>query len=314
MITLNTEKGVVRIDSWTDITERVDYRDKIDPCHSALKEIIGAYEFADKVHCGLPCNQPHNRGYLVSTKDGLVTNIGSDCGKKAFGISWDHAKRSYEKLDRRFRLAETVRSIKARLPAIRERVDAIKREGGTWVYERITDLRQPNRGVPSAIVNTINRMVRAGSPNVVITRELTDAERDLIDAASNRGSDDEQDDDTEKPKRPKRPRLTDETIGTLQGFAALRQDRDLRRLLVEDVEEMWRIAEQIDDQTASDVQLGRVARWGGKIDASLDLAQETTLLGKTLLTGNNLRVLLRTVRLSDDSKMFRIFLSKLPNE
>jgi hypothetical protein len=44
MIRLNTEKGIVRIESWDDITSRPGFRERIDPKQAKLKAIIGSYQ------------------------------------------------------------------------------------------------------------------------------------------------------------------------------------------------------------------------------------------------------------------------------
>lgn len=59
MITLNHDKGLVRVESWDDIESRPGFTKEIDPKAIKLHAIIGSYVFADYVPCGLStCHQP----------------------------------------------------------------------------------------------------------------------------------------------------------------------------------------------------------------------------------------------------------------
>lgn len=98
MITLSTDKGLVRIETWEDVLTRPGFKTDVDPRAVSLKSIIGSYAFATFLPCGLSsCHTPHGRGYLVLTSDGHETNIGKDCGKKylallALGVGF-HARK-----------------------------------------------------------------------------------------------------------------------------------------------------------------------------------------------------------------------------
>ncbi|HHF0702221.1 TPA: hypothetical protein ACPIBI_004804 [Pseudomonas aeruginosa] len=77
----------LEIKSPEDFVDRPDYREVLDFGEKSgreLLEILGAYIFPDtkSVKCGIRnCRTPHRRGYLISTTDGLETNIGNVCGK-----------------------------------------------------------------------------------------------------------------------------------------------------------------------------------------------------------------------------------------
>lgn len=53
MITLNTDKGIVKIETWDEVIERPGYVSNLDSTTEKLKEIIGNYVFKEKVNCGL---------------------------------------------------------------------------------------------------------------------------------------------------------------------------------------------------------------------------------------------------------------------
>ena len=76
LITINTDKQLIRVDTWDEIIERAGFTSDLDPKQHELKAIIGRYAFLDKLRCGLSsCHTLHNRGYIVVTKSGLETNI-----------------------------------------------------------------------------------------------------------------------------------------------------------------------------------------------------------------------------------------------
>jgi hypothetical protein len=89
MITISTEKGLIKVSDWSEITGRVGFLKRLNPAEHELASILGRYVFPDKVNCGLShCGTEHAKGYIVTTKDGHETNIGKDCGKKYFGVDF----------------------------------------------------------------------------------------------------------------------------------------------------------------------------------------------------------------------------------
>ncbi|EDX0374122.1 hypothetical protein AU693_003922 [Salmonella enterica subsp. diarizonae] len=92
MIFLRTDTGSQKVDSWDEITSRPNFITKIAKGDHKFKEIIGYYQFKEELHCGLSgCNQPHQKGYIVRTTEGIETNIGNKCGKNEFGVEFgDH--------------------------------------------------------------------------------------------------------------------------------------------------------------------------------------------------------------------------------
>ena len=88
MITLTDERGLIfSPKSWTEIEEIPGYVKGLDPTKHKLKSIIGSYHLKD-IHCGLLCNQLHDKGYIVVTQGGVVTNLGNECGKNYFGVDF----------------------------------------------------------------------------------------------------------------------------------------------------------------------------------------------------------------------------------
>lgn len=101
MIFLRTESGSQEVESWSIITSRPNYVDRIIKGDHKLEEIIGYYQFKEKLNCALKgCNQPHQKGFLVRTDQGIETHIGNVCGSGEFGIKFDELTAEFDKFMR----------------------------------------------------------------------------------------------------------------------------------------------------------------------------------------------------------------------
>lgn len=154
MITINTEKQLVRIDSWEQVLERPGFNDNLDPTKHELKAIIGRYAFKDKFRCGLSnCHTPHNRGYLVVTKDGLETNLGKDCGRNHFGVDFNDMSRQFERDMTEKENRETLWSFQFKLDEHFQAIDDLRRadRGADWVHKKSRPLLELNKGFESRL-------------------------------------------------------------------------------------------------------------------------------------------------------------------
>lgn len=96
MITLNRERGFETVGCWDEILELPGFCENLDPGEHELDQVIGNYLFKDRIPCGLStCHEPHGKGYIASTKSGLIPNVGSICGKNHFGVEFDQLSRTY---------------------------------------------------------------------------------------------------------------------------------------------------------------------------------------------------------------------------
>lgn len=97
MIFVRTATGSQKVEFWEEITSRPSFSNKISKSEHKLSEIIGFYQFKDKIHCGLKgCNQPHQKGYIVRTDDGIETNIGNICGADEFGVEFKELTEQFD--------------------------------------------------------------------------------------------------------------------------------------------------------------------------------------------------------------------------
>ena len=298
MIRLNTEKGIVRIEAWDEIQDRPGFQKRIDPKKVKLKAILGSYQFKEKVHCGLPCNQPHLRGYLVETEDGAETNIGKDCGKAHFSVNFEEMRINFDRDLTRKDRQETIGRFKARLPDVLRELQELKDEGANSLYRLSRPLVELNRGVPSRIVSAVGDMIRTGSNDVYVDREATQKEHEEREVQAGRSL----------PK----PQFVRDRAGSVSGLGFFSTELDLRRLIAEDIEPMLKTIESIDELNARDRDLGGAAKWIGELDSKFDSIRKAIQLGRILLTRDNLAILGRLLREKEERKDWSAFIAQVP--
>jgi hypothetical protein len=300
MITLNTEKGLVRIDSWEEVIERPGFVANLDPDTVELEAIIGSYLFKDHVKCGLSsCHQPHGRGYLVTTKDGQETNIGKDCGKKHFSVDFETMRKAYERDFQNKEWREQLETIQRRIPSY---LDAIKniRSGNTGadsLYALLQSMTPRGKGVPETVVEEISKMVKARNGRITRQRQATDLEIENLEAI--------------QAKEIRRPHYIEEEIGHMAGISALYPEYNLRELLVLDVTKGLEHIQQLDIPSLSEGELRDQSKWALGLDVKLNTAKQTVREAKIFLSPSNLSKLDVLIREKDGKRSFSKFLAQL---
>lgn len=300
MITINTEKQLIRVNGWDAILERAGFTGDLDPKQHELKAIIGRYAFKDKLRCGLSsCHTPHNRGYIVVTKSGLETNIGKDCGKTHFGVDFNDMSRQFERDVTEKENRETLWSFHFRIDEVMETIDGIRKgeRGADWVYKRVRPLVELNKGVPEKIVRCIGDLLKTGGSIVAIPREATKDEIDAEEARTGR--------------RVPKPHYVDESIGQIGQLDALYRENDVREILILDLETQCKELADLDIDAMTYTQLAKWVKWAGTVDEKLQRAQDAVDSGRQLLTVANLSFLAQLVSSGDDAWAFNEYLKTL---
>lgn len=282
MITLNTEKGLVSIESWEQVTERPGFVVDIDPKTVGLKTILGSYVLKLEVRCGLStCHQPHQKGYLVQLIDGRETNIGNGCGKTHFSVDFEAMRVRFDKDVRQKEQRERLTTTLNQLASINARVSALIDES-KGVQKRLQALTNLNKGVPKTIVDRMNQLVRARNGALIESHIATASERELMKAAGQRLPSDG-------------PAYVENTFGNIEGLAALYPENDLRKLLIESLRTPLDDFAKIDVDVLTSRELGYWAKWVESIEPTLQAADVALGLGKRLLTPENLQQLLQII-------------------
>lgn len=298
MITINTEKQLIRVDDWSTIVERAGFTGDLDPKQHELKEIIGRYVFKDKLRCGLSsCHKSHNRGYIVVTKSGLETNIGKDCGKTHFGVDFNDKSRQFERDITEKENRETLWSFHFRLDELMQTIEEIRKEerGADWVYKHARPLVELNKGVPEKIVRYVCDMVRRGSNIVTVPRQATKEEANAEEARTGRPV--------------LRPFIIDEPVGQVSNLDALYHENNLKEILVVDLAMACKELAELDIDTLSYAQLSKWVKWVGSVEAKLQRARDAVASGRQLLAVANLACLSKVSRV--DAWEFEQYLKTL---
>lgn len=152
----------------------------LDQKEHKLKQVLTDYSFPTLVPCGLAnCRTPHRDGFLVETEDGLETNVGHVCGRRAFGKSFDIARSAYQRLRDLQDLRDRARALTEQLPDLERRVDDLytTRFGVRWI-ERIRAAL--DRLLGHDLFDDLCVFQRRGDLEVYEERERTKAEIDRI--------------------------------------------------------------------------------------------------------------------------------------
>lgn len=306
MITLNTERGLVRIASWDDVESVPGFRASIDPKTVKLKEIIGSYTFDMLIPCGLStCHQPHGNGFLVAAEDGRVTNIGRICGKRHFLVEFTQMSRVYLAAVRAQQNREFLGELKNRLPTIAAEVSALKsaQDGASWIYSRINQLTGRSVALPTPIVNAVRQAIRRGDGTLVIERAASKQEREDRSAAV----------DVKGLEHLRRnvAYVVEDPIGQLEGFAALAPGNGLRELFGA-IEPFLATLSDADVENLSDKQLRELSKAGSELDSNLERLRTVIAAGRRLLVKQNIQQLARFATSRAETQSFERFLRELP--
>jgi hypothetical protein len=281
MITLNTNKSIVRLDGWDDLIGRPGFSTNLDPAEHDLDAIIGRYNISDRVRCGLSnCHTLHAKGYLVSTKSGRETNIGKDCGKTYFGADFEILAKQFERMSKEQDNRAFLSNFSFNVEELDNNLQALRggQRGADWVYKHSRCLIDPNSRVPVEVVRAITKLVKTKSNGFSVQREATEKEAETMEVLQGRPL--------------SRPQYVDEVVAVIRGLEVLYGENDLRQLLVIDVEELLKKFRTLAIDELTFEQLAFWRKWAVSVERSLETAKLAISYGQSLLTRDNLAPLL----------------------
>lgn len=300
MITLNTNKGLVKIESWNEIESRPGFVKDLNPADHKLDSIIGRYIFKEKIRCGLSnCHTPHAKGYIVTTADGHETNIGKDCGKREFGVDFDTLSNKFDRDITQAENRERLWSFSFQLEELENRIAELRRSknGADWVHKHTHSLLNNNRGCPDEVVRRITSMIKSRSNIISTQREATKQEIEDREAIENRTL--------------PRPHYIDVPIAEVAGVDALYPENDLRNLLVKDLETNIKQFREKDIDSLTYEELNYWVKWVGTVEITLERAKSAVESGKRLLSPSNLSPFVKVLTKQGDINSFGDFLKGL---
>lgn len=300
MITLNTNKGLIKVESWDEIVSRPGFVKNLNPSEHTLDSILGRYIFKEKISCGLSnCHRPHAKGYIVATKDGHETNIGKDCGKTYFGVDFETLTKKFDRYIAEAENRERLWSFSFQLEELESKIAELRngQKGADWIHKHTLSLVSQSNDCPIEVVRRISSMIKAGTVTLTIERVATESEIQNLEASQNR-------------KLP-RPQYIDEPVAEVGGLQALYPENDLRKLLILDLQENIKAFREKDIDTLTFDELRYWAKWVASVENTIERAGDAISLGRTLLTQANLEPFIKILTTEKDKILFRAYIKKL---
>jgi len=204
-----------------------------------------------------------------------------------------HLRDMREKLER-----ENLGNFMLRMDDVQKKVQDLLHceRGGYWVYKTSRALVEANRGVPSDIVRAIGTMLKNGQTKLTKDRPATKREIELAESTG---------------ARVKHPYMITEQVADISGLEALREENDLRKLLVVDLEQELKALEGLDADTLAPRDVKQWSKWVNSVDTTLERAEVAITAGRTLLTEDNLRPFAEILRDPADGPRFGVYLENL---
>jgi hypothetical protein len=302
MITLNSEQGLIDIESWEDVISRPGYVTDLDPSKHTLDSIIGRYVEKDMVKCGLTnCHSPHAKGYIVKTKEGLSTNIGKDCGKNYFGVDFETMAKQFERDLTMKNNRERLATFSFQLEELEQSLDNLRqgKGGADWVYKKSRPLITANNGCPDEVVRRLISMIKASTSILTLAREATPQEIAVLEVAQGR--------------KIQQPHVIEDRISEILGLQVLYPENDLRNLLIIDIETNLIDFKLKNIDILDFKELAYWCKWFDALENKIANATATVKSGVELLTSTNLEPLNAILNDRNDKVLFRTYLKSLEN-
>ena len=299
MITLNTDTGLVKVESWEDVQELPNFQPNLNPTEHKLDSIIGRYIFKEKINCGLSnCHTPHNKGYIVKTKKGARTNIGKDCGKNYFGVDFETLSNQFDRLSTEIENRELLWNFNFRIEDYDDKLHRLRQtEGGDKIYKKSRLLIFVNGDCPNQIVREISSIVQSRSGVLKKSREATPAEIEAIREAQN--------------KTISLPYYIEEDISVIHGISFLYPENDLKKILINGIQEGLSSFKKLDIDSLNYNDLKFWSKWLSSLDNDFEKAEAIMEDGKALLTYENLHPLINILSQDSEKSQFQKFLKSI---
>lgn len=302
MIILNTERGFVEVESWEDIKSLAGFVENLDPAEHELEAVIGFYTFKYKVNCALTtCHQPHMNGFIVKTKNGILTNIGKDCGKTHFGVEFEVL---IKQLDRAYKESENRKkldSFNSQVESVEKNISELRHQakGADWVYNNSIKLISLGSDCNKIVVRKIEEMFKARVSTLTLSTEATEEEIQIVEASQSR--------------KIQRPYILTKNIAEIAGLSVFYPENNLREILVLDLEKQLPLfkSKSVDLMTYKELQAW--VKYVDSIENKLETVKRTIKAGISLLTLENLKPFSALLVKTEDKKKFLSFITNLTN-
>lgn len=264
--------NVLEFENFEEVQARDAYLFNVNPFDHKLKELIGYYQFKDKVPCGLTsCHTPHNKGYLAITETGIETNIGSHCGKTYFEADFDALRKTFEQRREINSRNQRLNEFLASASSLRQRVQEIwqRPTGGKWLHE---SLKEFLRVYPERIKREVRSRAFRGPVVVHARRRATARERQVAEEVDGNPN----------------LKIVSVAVGQLRGLDAFMHD--VQELLKTDVLGLIQELEECDPSIGASKR-NEFVRRVADVEAKFETAEAAVAAGRKFFQPENLRLL-----------------------
>lgn len=103
-----------------------------------LKDLLGHYQFKDKVKCGIAqCGTKHQKGYVVKLTDDTEIIIGHVCGKKNFGVDFTDKERQFKAQRIHAEQFQAMKDTFEKLPQLKQKFEEVLTQSGRLSFVEI---------------------------------------------------------------------------------------------------------------------------------------------------------------------------------
>ena len=300
MINLNTERGLIKVETFTEIKEIPGFLENLAPTEHIMDDVIGNYNFKAKTKCGLStCHTPHNKGFIIKTTDGHITNIGHICGKKHFNITFETSVKTFEKIVDERDNRETIQAFKAKIPILLKTFTLLKEQdrGIKWADTSAKIFSSPAK-LPRPILKKLEDLKRSPKAEITIVRKMSEKETEIELERRNITRNFEE--DTPPPVMYK-----EETVGRLEGIEILDEANKFRKILVNDLEPKTHEASTINEDLLTHKELKEWAKWISGVDSKVKELNRLLALARKFFLEKNLEQLVNYATEQEEETILR---------
>ncbi|MGH9908054.1 MAG: hypothetical protein ACRD8U_20990 [Pyrinomonadaceae bacterium] len=288
-VTLFPLEEVTKIDLPEQLFNWLGFSCEVQGTTGGIDRILAYYQFSHAIKCGLTdCHTLHEKGYLVTTRDGRITNIGHNCGEKFFGIDFISKVRELEKHlalhSQKARLNEIIRN----RDLLKAKIDAKLNLNSGWHHKSHDAF---GRRYPEDLIRELTLRAIRDDGALYRERELTKEEIELRNPMVTEANSDS------------KPVYIRERIGEIKGLRIFR--RDIRAVLGELDARLSELA--FADKAALETKRGSLqgwTQWADRIPTVLQEADDLLKSGVEFFKQDNLDLCLHLASLCKNSKNF----------
>lgn len=302
MIVFRQNGEIVRIECWEDMIDREAFTYDLKSTDIQLKDVIGSYKLPTSYYCGLAdCHQPHKVGYLVLTEDDRETNVGHNCGSTHFGLEFRTLTRQLDRDLEAFENRENLTSEKIRSPGYREKINKILENYDVEkIYDLLRLLTTKRSRFPEKIPDTINRMLKQRSGNIVVEEKLSSREMELSSIGASNFAEAKG-----HSKGKGQTSYTTKVIGFVKGIDALHPSNNALKIIKNQLIPLLDELDTFDIDSSSDADVQGLLRRFKLFDKRIDESKKHLYSAIELLDCDNLMQLYPLVANDRGSDVFK---------